>query len=118
MISGLQPGAIRQAVSADAATARIVPGNPLPSPGGDRPVEAPAAVAVPDRTRSAEVLNRYLAGAQRSLRFLHDPDARRTIILVVDPGSGEVLRQIPPEEMLAIARRIAEPRLSVIDLRA
>jgi uncharacterized FlaG/YvyC family protein len=65
-----------------------------------------------------EVLEQYLASSARTLQFRRDPDAGRTIILVVDPNTGEVLRQIPPKERLALAHWIAPPRTTVIDVRA
>lgn len=116
MIAGLQAGPPRVDAPRPAVPART--GNPLPSPGADRPVAAPAAVVPPDRSRSVEVLDRYLADSQRSLKFLHDPDAGHTVILVLHPGTGEVLRQIPARERLALAQRFAQPRLPVVDLRA
>lgn len=118
MMSGVMP--IQQSIAAprEAAQPRAGSGNPLPVAGAARPLAPAAAAAPPDQSRSAEVLDRFLAESQRSLRFLREPDAGRTIILVVDPGTGEILRQIPARERLAPARWIAEPRPSVIDLRA
>jgi hypothetical protein len=118
MISGLPPGAVRAAAPRSEARALPVSGNALPSPGREPPAAAPAAVAPPDRSRSIEVLDRYLAESQRSLQFLHDPEAGHTVILIVHPGTGEVLRQIPARERLALAQWIAPPGPPVIDLRA
>ncbi len=99
-------------------TAPAAAGNPLPSAGADRPVAAPVATKPPDRSRSIEALDRYLADSQRSLQFLHEPEAGQTLILVVYPGTGEVVRQIPAREQLVFARHFFQPRLPVIDLRA
>ena len=43
---------------------------------------------------------------QRSLQFSVDQSSGRTVITVVDKAADEVIRQIPPEEILAIADRI------------
>jgi uncharacterized FlaG/YvyC family protein len=118
MIADIQPLPARESASRGVPPAQAATGKEVPSRGADQPVAAPAAVAPPDRTRSVEVLNRYLARSQRSLQFVHDPDAGQTIILVVDPASGEVLRQIPAKERVALARWIALSRPTVIDLRA
>jgi hypothetical protein len=108
---------VRETAHPSVPPARAGSGNPVPASGGDPPVRTPAPPP-PDLSRAAEVLDRYLADSQRSLRFHRDPDAGRTVILVVDPNTGEVLRQIPPRERLVLARTIAAPRLPVIDLRA
>ncbi|HEY0973293.1 MAG TPA: flagellar protein FlaG [Solimonas sp.] len=44
------------------------------------------------------------AGA--ALDFRIDEDSQRLVVSVVDRGSGEVLRQIPSEEALRIARHL------------
>lgn len=40
---------------------------------------------------------------RRDLRFSVDEETGRTVVKVLDSRSGEVIRQIPPEEMLALA---------------
>jgi len=52
---------------------------------------------------------RGLAGEfNRSLRFYRDNDTGRIVAEVVDRDSGEVLRKIPPDEVLKLAARMAE----------
>jgi flagellar protein FlaG len=43
---------------------------------------------------------------QRALEFSIDEDSGRTVIKVIDKETDEVIRQIPPAEVIAIARRI------------
>jgi len=70
-------------------------------PAGERP-EAAGAAAPP--------APREPAGARRDLLFRVDEASGRVVIQVVDGESGEVLRQIPPEELLAMARLLrAQP---------
>jgi uncharacterized FlaG/YvyC family protein len=45
---------------------------------------------------------------QRSLQFSVDEVSGRTIIKVLDKETDEVIRQIPPAEIIAIARRIED----------
>lgn len=45
---------------------------------------------------------------QHNLEFKVNEDLERTIVKVVDSDSGEVIRQIPSEELVAIAERIEE----------
>jgi flagellar protein FlaG len=87
-----------------------------PAPGGSA---APAQVAVrqavaPVRTapeaadvqkavaRAQEVLSR----ASANLKFAVDGDTGAMVVKVVDTETDQVIRQIPSEEMLAIARNI------------
>lgn len=66
--------------------------------------EAPRFV---EQTREAvETLNRALEAAQRDLRFQVDDDSGRVIVQVVEPASGEVIRQIPSEDVLRMASRL------------
>ncbi len=42
-------------------------------------------------------------GQDRELRFTRDPDTRKMVIKVVQQGTGEVVDQIPPEQVLHAA---------------
>lgn len=61
--------------------------------------------------RINEVLRPY------GLEFEPDETSGRTVIRVVDRLTGEVIRQIPPEEMLAIAERLDEARGRLLRLK-
>lgn len=53
-------------------------------------------------------LNSYVQSINRSLEFSVDEDANRTVIRVVDTQTGELVRQIPTEEVLQVARHLRE----------
>jgi flagellar protein FlaG len=53
-----------------------------------------------------------------SVRFRVDPDVDRVVISVVDADTGDVLRQIPSEEALAIARSLADSGSGIVSDRA
>lgn len=82
--------------------------------------ERPAAPLQLDLSRVVEALDRYMRETSRSLVFNYDEASRRMVITVMDAETGEVVRQIPPDELLNLARRVAEtlspPRL--LDTRA
>ncbi len=42
------------------------------------------------------------------LRFEVDKNSKETVVKILDSGSGEVIRQIPSKELLAIKDRMAE----------
>ncbi len=44
----------------------------------------------------------------RSLRFSVDNDTGSTVIRVIDRQTDETIRQIPPEELLTLAKRLKE----------
>ena len=58
-----------------------------------------------DRVSEAvEKLNELVQNQKRSLYFSVDQDTGRTVIRVIDPDTSEIVRQIPPEEVLDLAR--------------
>ncbi|WP_075881975.1 flagellar protein FlaG [Vreelandella massiliensis] len=56
--------------------------------------------------------------SQRGLEFDLSDESSRVITRVVDRESGEVIRQIPAEEVLRIAERLNELQGGLIDLSA
>lgn len=56
----------------------------------------------------AEEGNKVLAEVQRNLQFKVDDETNRVVVSVVDRKSGEVLRQIPSDEILALAKRLKD----------
>ncbi len=53
-------------------------------------------------------LQDYVQSIQRDMQFHIDDATGRVIVQVIDSNSKEVVRQIPSEEMLAIARHLAD----------
>ncbi|WP_232522437.1 flagellar protein FlaG [Marinimicrobium alkaliphilum] len=56
-------------------------------------------------------MNEYIQATQRDLRFTVDQDSGETIVRVLDRQTQEVIRQIPDEVFLNLARnlRVNEP---------
>jgi len=50
----------------------------------------------------------FLKGQNRNLTFSIDDETKRSIVTVKDSQSGDVIRQIPSEEVLKLAERIQE----------
>lgn len=53
-------------------------------------------------------MNEYIQSTQRDLRFSIDEDLGETIVKVVDRQTDEVIRQIPNEVFLKLARSLQE----------
>lgn len=70
-----------------------------------RAFAAAAPVAPPSREalHAAVEASRKALAAQGTIEFRIDDSTGRTVVQVLDPATDEVLRQIPSEEMLAIA---------------
>jgi flagellar protein FlaG len=104
----------RRPVAVSSGERSVVAGKGLP-PGGDAP--PPAAPQAPDLSRAIAALNRFLADSQRSFRFQVDDASGRTIVRIVNPATGELVRQIPSEDVLAAARALRDTG-NLLDLRA
>lgn len=104
-LASVKTEAIQQATTLTAmAEGRARPGPALAA--ADR-AAVPAAPAA-DAARAAVEANRRLAekGSQLTIEF--DDALDRAVFRLVDSQTGEVVRQIPSEEVLAIARALAE----------
>jgi flagellar protein FlaG len=79
------------------------------SPAAGRQEPQAAATAPPSREAvhaAVEASRKALGPAQGTIEFRVDESSGRTVVQVLDPATEEVLRQIPSEEMLAIARAL------------
>lgn len=66
--------------------------------------------------KTVDNLNGYAQNLKRNLQFSVDKDLDRTVIRVVDTDTKQVIRQIPSEEMLAIARRTDTAVSAILDV--
>ena len=53
-----------------------------------------------------DVVNRVMQQSNHSLEFSMDNDTKKPIVKLVDTETGELIRQYPSEQMLAISRSI------------
>lgn len=67
-----------------------------------RPAAADALI------KAVEEINEFVKLAQRHLEFTVDEDTGRTVITVRNAETEEIIRQIPPERALAIAKNLQE----------
>lgn len=61
-----------------------------------------------------EKANEQAQQVRRNLEFSVDDVTNRTLIKVKDAETGEVIREIPPEDMMNIARSLSENSSSVL----
>lgn len=79
------------------------------------PVEPPQAAAKPDASQqpspaelkqAVENINKSLKQSNKNLEFSVDTDTKKVLVKLIDTETGDVIREIPGEEALAIARSI------------
>lgn len=56
--------------------------------------------------QSADQINRFVSQFDRNLQFTVDEETGTNVVKVIDMETEEVIRQIPSEELLAIARAL------------
>ncbi|WP_045860446.1 flagellar protein FlaG [Teredinibacter purpureus] len=97
------------ASSKGAAEAQEQSGKQLPkidekSPVEEAPKEQPKTEVKLDVAVAS--ITQYVQSIQRDLQFSVDADLEQTVIKVVDGDSGELIRQIPEEIFLELARKL------------
>ena len=59
-------------------------------------------------------INKALKQSARNLEFTVDTDTEKPVVKVVDSETGDVIRQIPSEELLSISRAIEEAQANLL----
>lgn len=94
------------------------PRRPLPAPSqadealprASAPPQAAPSVSQASVSQATREIADYMQSVSRALKISVDEDLGATVIRVLDPQTDKLIRQIPPEEALALARFIAEQR--------
>ncbi len=106
-------------VSSQVSSKLSLPTPPAQNSGQTAPAVAVAAQAQPEQTPDTATQSVQLADAIKeieiavqakanNLQFSVDDTTGRTIVTVVDSATGDMIRQLPSEEVLAIARSIEQ----------
>ncbi len=80
--------------------------------------EADQKKQLQELTVAVDEMNRQAQNLQRSLQFSVEQDLDLTVVKVVNPNTDEVVRQIPSEEFIAIAKAFEETRSLLFDAEA
>lgn len=75
-------------------------------------------IAEADIEAAVEEINIFLLGVPTHLQFRVDDALDRLIVSVVDSETGEILRQLPPDEVLKISQRVREADFGLLDSTA
>ena len=98
---------------ASGSPAQAVPQSSSPAASGV--ASAPAPV---DLSKAVEQIQGYLRDSGKNLSVSFDDSADRYVTKVVSSDTGEVVRTIPSEEVLAVARAINEQLGGLVNQRA
>ena len=81
---------------------------PLASAGAATVAEEKDTKKPDDLKQAVNQLNGYVQNIQRNLQFNIDKESGVMVVKVIDTKSEKVIRQIPTEETLRLARSLAE----------
>jgi flagellar protein FlaG len=89
-----------------ASVTRIRAAETAGSPQAVRPTTS--AVSKEDVKAAVAQMKDFAQVMSRQLQFDVDDDSGKTVVRVLDKDSGDIIRQIPSEEVLALARHMRE----------
>lgn len=88
---------------------KMAPVGQAPSADEARVAEKPSSKADGQAIDAAVgQLNEFAQSIQRQLEFSVDEESGKTVIKVIDKESGQTIRSIPSEEVLAMQKRLKE----------
>ncbi len=61
-----------------------------------------------DREKMVAQMNEFVASINKGVAFRVDEGSGRDVVTIYETNSGDIIRQIPDEEMLVVLRRLAE----------
>lgn len=103
-----------RAVSADTKLAGSRQDQIKPSANNERDFTSSQPVSDEDVQEAVAKLNEFVQTTQRRLDFQVDEDSGRSIIRVYDKDTSELVRQIPSEQALELARRLGDDEPSFL----
>jgi flagellar protein FlaG len=87
----------------------------LPPARADPPAAQADAEAIAEQVRAAvSEANRNIRAFTKALEFEIDSDTHTVVVRLVDTEDGRVLRQVPSQEMLAIARALERMQAQLV----
>lgn len=121
-VSGQTAGYVASEVPQRPQPARVPDSGTTPAPAGSQPAQGQATGAQISREELEESLQRVRESLKsvtsNNLEFSIDDSTGKTIIKVVDSSTKELIRQIPSEEMLAMAQAIGEMKGILVHSKA
>jgi len=115
-LSGAQLRSAGASPAGSSTADRVTPRQALPGDGNPvPPVMAPPPVTAVNE--AVNRLNEYVQTLRRDLQFRVDKETNSVVVTVLDSQTHEVIRQIPAEEVLAVAKSIDKVQGVLIDAK-
>ncbi|WP_456380652.1 flagellar protein FlaG [Thiolapillus sp.] len=83
-------------------------GEELPEVGKSLPPEEEKKTNQEKVSEAVGKLNDYVQTIRRELKFSIDEKSGRTVITVLDSQTKEIIRQIPPEEVISLSQNLGK----------
>ncbi|HEY9192422.1 MAG TPA: flagellar protein FlaG [Methyloversatilis sp.] len=106
------PPALTPAVNATSGVKPVVEQKNAAEPASTTPLTSDQIEKTVDEIR------RHIEPVAQNLLFTIDKDTGKTIVRLIDSSTKEVLRQIPSEELIAIARALGKGQSGLIERKA
>ncbi|WP_305423769.1 flagellar protein FlaG [Photobacterium leiognathi] len=101
----------QQTVSSESSLSSIKAVNPIDSSDIDDPLNSSLLEQKSEQERIKQI-EMALQSANRSLRFHQDDESGKQIATIVDNKTGEVIRQVPAQELLDLNKNLTKYGLS------
>ena len=87
--------------------------DPLPDGGKELPFQGNKAVTSSENSddaveKAVKEINDYVQVTRRELQFTLDKESGKTIIRVIDSQTQELIRQIPGDEAIRVAKKLGD----------
>jgi len=76
--------------------------------GSDKKLSLSTVTSLDEARKLVEEGNKILENVQRDLQFKVDDSTKQVVMSIVDKQTGETIRQVPSEDILALAKRMQE----------
>ncbi len=104
MANPISPLGSLPVVASGTATVKPASANPAPAPSTSPVMRGPGG----SPAAAVAKVNQHLQQAQPELKLQVDAGSGRTVYQVIQQGTGEVVLQIPSEEVLGMSQRLRE----------
>lgn len=74
--------------------------------------------AISDKDNALEQINSSLQAWSTGIRFKMDDEAQRLVVSIINNETGEVLRKVPSDAVIQIAKMIVQLQGNAVDVKA
>ncbi|HZR84473.1 MAG TPA: flagellar protein FlaG [Candidatus Binatia bacterium] len=103
---------------ADAAAAAVAALDAIARPRASVPLERPRESELPGQAPAPASPPVSLSNSLRTLSVHMDPETKKVLIKVLDADTGEVIREIPPDELARLDGDLVIRRGALIERKA